>query len=83
MYVSALFFHLAPPFTLILGFRLPRRKHRGIKPTAPVAARLATYTNKLYKVFFYKLSWELHSALKIQLYYHFNSSFNPTIDTKQ
>ena len=46
MYVSALFFHLAPPFILILGFRLPRRKHRGIKPTVPVATRLATYTNK-------------------------------------
>ena len=46
MYVSALFFHLAPPFILILGFRLPRRKHRGIKPTVPVATHLATYTNK-------------------------------------
>ena len=30
----------------ILGLRLPRRKHRGIKPNAPVATRLATYANE-------------------------------------
>ena len=46
MDIAAFILHLGAAFHPILEFRLPRRKHRGIKPNVPAAARFAAYINK-------------------------------------